>query len=124
MPDESGPKSPDRKPVTPQPATFDERFIEVFKNVAEMRSDIRHMDANISTLKTDISKLKVGMAESKGAPRSYMPDGRRDILRQMAVMEGRLHAQLNEQTLMAISVLAPVMVVSVGLTLYFVKTLA
>ena len=53
-----------------------------------------------------------------------MPDGRRDILRQMAVMEGRLHAQLNEQTLMAISVLAPVMVVSVGLTLYFVKTLA
>ena len=44
--------------MTPQPATFDERFIEAFENVAEMRSDIRHMDADVSTLKFDVTNLK------------------------------------------------------------------
>ena len=50
-----GPNRPIGKPVTPQPATFDERFIEAFENVAEMRSDIRHIDADVSTLKTDVT---------------------------------------------------------------------
>ena len=51
--------------MTPQPATFDERFIEAFENVAEMRSDIRHMDADVSTLKSDVSGLKTDMSVLK-----------------------------------------------------------
>ena len=51
--------------MTPEPATFDERFIEAFENVAEMRSDIRHIDADVSTLKTDVTNLKSDVSDLK-----------------------------------------------------------
>ena len=64
-------------------------------------------------LKSDMSGLRVDMAEFKGEIRS-----------DMATMEGRLHAHVNRQAWMTTSVIATLMVVSVGLTGYFVKLLA
>ena len=54
-----GPNRPIGKPVTPQPATFDERFIEAFENVPEMRSDIRHIDAGRLDLEDRRDELEV-----------------------------------------------------------------
>ncbi len=104
----------------PQPATFDERFIEAFENVAEMRSDIRHMDADVSALKTDVSELKTDMS----GLRVDMADFKGEIRADMAEFKGELHAHVNRQAWMTISVLATLMVASVGLTGYFVKILA
>ena len=78
-----------------------------------MRSDIRHMDADVSALKTDMSGLRVDMADFKG-----------EIRADMAEFKGELHAHVNRQAWMTISVLATLMVASVGLTGYFVKILA
>ena len=60
-----------------------------------------------------MSGLRVDMADFKGEIRS-----------DMATMEGRLHAHVNRQAWMTISVIATLMVASVGLTGYFVKILA
>ena len=60
------------------------------------------------------------MAEFKGEIRS-------DIARldgDMTAMEGRLHVHVNRQAWMTISVIATLMVASVGFTGYFVKILA
>lgn len=125
------------KPVTPQPSTLDERFIEAFENIAEMRADIRHMDADITTLKTDVSVLKtnvsalsVELAEFRGGVKSDMADlrGEMGVFKgemeaDMTGMEGRLQDHVNRQVWKLISVIAPLMVVSVGLTSYFVKIL-
>ena len=60
------------------------------------------LKSDVSELKTDVSGLRVDMAEFKG----------------------ELHAHVNRQAWMTISVIATLMVASVGLTGYFVKILA
>ena len=78
----------------------------------------------MSELKTDMSGLRVDIAEFKDEPRSEMAEFKGEIRSDMATMEGRLHAHVNRQTWMTISVIATLMVASVGLTGYFVKMLA
>ena len=60
-----------------------------------------------------MSGLRVDMANFKGEIRS-----------DMAEFKVELHAHVNRQAWMTISVLATLMVASVGLTGYFVKILA
>ena len=65
-------------------------------------------------------QIRADMAEFKGEIRS-------DIARldgDMTAMEGRLHAHANRQAWMTISVIATLMVASIGMTGYFVKILA
>ena len=71
-----------------------------------------------------MSGLKTDIAEFKGEFRSEMAEFKGEIRNDMATMEGRLHAHVNRQAWMTISVIATLMVVSVGLTGYFVKILA
>lgn len=121
----------------PQAPTFDERFIEVFENIAGMRSDIRHTDADVSTLRTDMSEIRADISEIKADISKIKADvselktdvseirtdvaGLRD---DMTGMEGRLHSNVNRQVWTAMSVMATIMVASVGLTGYFIKILA
>ena len=130
----------------PQPPTFDERFIEAFENVAECVPTFATCDADVrpssrrATLipmcqtKTDVSVLQsdvsIDVSVSLTCPDSrptcrgqetwLISSSRGDI----AAMEGRLHAHVNRQAWMTISVMATLMVASVGLTGYFVKILA
>ncbi len=120
----------------PQAPTFDDRFIEVFENVAGMRSDIHHLDADVSSLKADMSSLKsdvstlnVDVAVLKtdvSALKSEVSELKTDVSglsNDMTGMEGRLHSRVNRQVWTAMSVMAALVVASVGLTGYFVKIL-
>ena len=127
--------------MTPQPATFDERFIETFENVVEMRSDITALKTDVSELKTNVSTLSIEMAKFKGEVKSEIAELRGDIKseiaelrgemgkfrvaveKDMAGMEARLQTHVNRQIWKMISVIVPLVVVSVGLTGHFVKIL-
>ena len=137
-----GPTRPIGKPVMPQPATFDERFIEAFENVAEMRSDIRHMDADITILKSDVTNLKSDVSDLKSdvsvlksdvsvlksdvselktdmsGLRVDMAEFKGEIQSDMTAMEHRLREHSSKQTWKSISIILPAVGVLVGLASY------
>ena len=97
------------------------------KSDVSLKADVSVLKADVSTLKIDVSELKSDVSELKAdmsGLRVDMADFKGEIRSDMATMEGRLHAHVNRQAWMTISVIATLMVVSVGLTGYFVKILA
>ena len=74
------------------------------------------MKADVSTLRSDVSQLKSDVSDLKTGMSALRVD--------MAKMEGRLSAQVNRQAWTRMSVMATLMVASVGVTGYFVKILA
>lgn len=96
-------------------------------DVSDLKTDVSVLKADVSTLKSDVSEIKTDVSELKtgmSGLRVDMAEFKGEIRSDMAGMEGRLHAHVNRQVWMTMSVMATLMVASVGLTGYFVRILA
>ena len=94
---------------------------DVYSRQTNLKADVSVLKADVSTLKSDVSELKTDMS---GVKIDDVAEFKGEIRSDMAEFKVELHAHVNRQAWMTISVLATLMVASVGLTGYFVKILA
>ena len=95
---------------------MDADILSVEIDVTDLKSDLSDLKADVAVLKADVLTLKADVSQIKSDVSGLKMD--------MIEMEGRLGAQMNRQIWTMMSVMATLMVASVGLTGYFVKILA